>query len=225
MLYQENKKIVIIFLFTLFIGCNKYKTYNTEEINNIRDNSIRVSLSIVGEENYCKIYNQLNDSIKNWRNNKLKWYDEDIKKIDSQIDSVLCFNENGDKMIATRLMSGNGSDKDVMDAIIYYYGLNINNTWYFFSGATMYVPRKNYQEDIHTPISFERLKQIATDRVYRGYLVKDKNGEWKVNESFFSRFYERDAYNYPFTTQEAWEESWLRLNKAKWEKRDATELE
>ena len=83
----------------------------------------------------------------------------------------------------------------------------------------MIVPRENHQEDIHTPLSFEKLKQIATVRLYLRYLKKNKNEEWEINDNFFSDLYERDAYNYPFTTQEAWEESWLRLCRANWEKK------
>jgi len=215
MLYRENKTIVIILLFTLIISCNKHKTYNTEEINNIRDNSVSMSLSIIGEKNYWKIYNQLDDSIKNWQDNQLKRYNEDTTKIKSQIDSVLCFNEKGNKMITTRLMSGNGSDEDVMDAIICYYGVKINNQWYFFSASTMYLPRKYYQEDIHTPLSFEKMKELAAKHIYRGYLMKnplwkEQSGveEYVINERFFADL-TSVAWCVDCVTQEQWDAAYL----------------
>jgi len=88
----------------------------------------------------------------------------------------------------------------------------------------MVLPREFYQEDIHTPLSFEKLKQIATMNIYRGYLRKGKKRKWEINDNFFATF-NYDAYNYPFTTQEAWDESWLKLCRENWSKRDTTNYE
>jgi len=73
--------------------------------------------------------------------------------------------------------------------------------------------RESYQDDIHTPLSYEKLEQIATYNIYRRYLKQSENGQWEINDSFFERLYKNDAYNYPFTTQEAWEASYLQAVK------------
>jgi hypothetical protein len=210
-------------MFLFFISCNKYERFNEKEINKRRADITKLSQSIIGEDEYNSIYAQMNDTVHLWIKDKHPLYEYYDGRRELLVDSVFCMNKTGSKIITAILRRC--LDDCVQDNIIYLYGVKIDGQWYFFGGHSLTLPREFYQKDIQTPLSFEKLKQIATDRVYRGYLIKDKNGEWKVNENFFSRFYERDAYNYPFTTQEAWEESWLRLNRAKWKKRDATELE
>jgi len=112
------------------------------------------------------------------------------------------------------------------DGITYFYGIKISGGWYFFAGPYLVLPRIGYQKDLHTPLSFTKLHEIAMDTVFKGYLKKNKEtGEWEINDAFFARFYERDAYNFPFTTQEAWDESWLRLMRENWKHRDTTNYE
>jgi hypothetical protein len=113
--------------------------------------------------------------VKNWDSYK----HIDTTLVQFQIDSVLCFNTAGNKMITTRIGRGLGKD-NVMDAVTHYYGVKINSNWYFFSGPTMHVPREYYQKDIHTSLSFEKLKQIATAEIYRGYLKKEEMDNGKL---------------------------------------------
>ena len=185
MLHQDNKHKIIFFLFfILLFSCNnrRLKQYNDFEI---RNNSFNFSKTAIGEENYWKIYHQLNDTINNWRKYKLRGYDEDTTKVDFRIDSILCFSKNRNKMIATRI--GRDLCGGVMDGIVRLYGIKIDELWYFFSGPTLFLPRKYYQDDIHTPLSFEKLKQIAASNIYRRYLTQNRQGEWEINERFFDQ--------------------------------------
>ncbi len=50
----------------------------------------------------------------------------------------------------------------------------------------MVVPREHYQSDIYTPVSFEKLHEIAMINIFRGYLKKNEDGEWKINDAFFT---------------------------------------
>ncbi len=83
----------------------------------------------------------------------------------------------------------------------------------------MVLPREYYQKNIHTPLSFEKLKQIATFNIYKYYLEKNKKEDWVIRERFFRNLEDYDAYSYPFTTQEAYDESWLKLAKENWVKK------
>jgi hypothetical protein len=201
-------------------SCQKhYKTFDVNDITKIRDESRELSLTTVPKEEYWMVFRQLNDSIQVWEDNKLRGHDVDYEKTALRfvIDSVLCFNKKGNKMITCRLLSGNGREnKDGMDGIAYYFGIKIKDKWYFSGGPTMYIPRSNYQKDIHKPLSLDLLKQIATDRIYRRYLTRKFSGEREINDHFFEDLEIRDAYNYPFTTQKAWEESWIRLSSERW---------
>ena len=50
----------------------------------------------------------------------------------------------------------------------------------------MVVPREHYQSDIYTPVSFEKLHEIAIRNSFRGYLKKNEDGEWEINDAFFT---------------------------------------
>jgi hypothetical protein len=172
------------------------------------------SQALLGRE-YWIIYNSAIDSIDNWIDNEIGNFTYWKSLINYQLDSVLCVNEQRDKIFFSILLPY--IDKaGTSDQIEYFYGVKIKDRWYFFEGPTLVLPREYYQEDIHSPLSFEKLKQIATFNIYRRYLQKNKQGEWKINEQFFTTF-NKDAYNYPFSTQEEWEESWLKLSREKWE--------
>jgi hypothetical protein len=54
----------------------------------------------------------------------------------------------------------------------FLYEAKISGKWYFFLGATLYLPRNMYQKDTHTPLSFAKLHEIALKEIYEGYLNK-----------------------------------------------------
>jgi hypothetical protein len=218
MLHQESKLLVILCLIITIVSCSRYKKYDVKEITDIRNNSVNMSKSLVGGNNYSLIYRNLNDSINNWIENQIdyiKYYNEEREWI---IDSVMCINSNGNKLV-TSVLKRSMYDNSSADFIDYFYGVKIKEVWYFFRGAGLVLSREYYQKDIHTPLSFEKLKQIATSNIYRRYLKKNKQGEWEINERFFESMTKYDAYNYPFTTQEAYDESWLRLMRENWNRK------
>jgi hypothetical protein len=219
MLHQGNKIFRILVFIVSFAACDRYKEYNVKEMQGIRKQSAEKSQSIVGYDEYWKIYNKINDSINVWKSNKLgyyKYYDVSKKYL---VDSVMCINIFGNKL-RTNILLKQLLKEGVQDDIKYFYGVKISGEWYFFAGETLVLPREYYQKDIHTPLSFEKLKQIATVNIYRRYLIKNKQSEWKVNEKFFENLSKYDAYNRPFTTQDSYDESWLQLMKENWNKRD-----
>jgi hypothetical protein len=208
---------IIVFVLSIFIvfSCN------TQSDTNIAKT---VSIDKIGYENYMKIYKSANDSINCWRNNYLKGF---IKtKYDNwKLDSLMCFNQDKDKFISAILIQSSFFKSAVQDDIWYFYGVKIKGKWYFFQGSSVVLPREMYQENTNIPLSFEKLHEIAMKQIYGGYL-KPKGflglGGYEINEDFFRDIEVRDAYNYPFTTQESWEESWLRLMRENWAKKDTT---
>ena len=186
MLLQGNKKnsICVILSILFFVSCDKYKIYNEKEINEIREKCIEKSKSIVGISEYFTIYSCINDSINNWRSNHVGYYQYMGISKDYLVDSILCFNLTGNKLL-TAILQRQLLRNGVQDDIWYFYGVKIKEEWYFFPGPTLVLPREFYQEDIHTPLSFEKLQQIATAHIYRGYLKQGKKGQWEINERFF----------------------------------------
>jgi len=217
MLHQGNKIIINIFIIILFLGCNnKYKEYNSKEIKYIRDNCMNKSQNLLGDE-YLFIYNSAIDSINSWIDNKISNYTYWNSLIDYQLDSILCVNKDKNKIIMSILLPYMG-EKGVQDDIKYFYGVKIESQWYFFCGPTLALPREYYQKDIYTPLSFEKLKQIATMNIYKGYLKKGKKGEWEINESFFSDMTSAAwSSNWQTNTQEQWDSIYVSIINQKWE--------
>lgn len=219
MSHQGNKKNIYYLLSIVFIfSCNKYKTYNEKEITKIRERSIEKSQLVINENEYLQIYRTLNDSIKNWQIHNLGYYKYLNASKEYLVDSILCFNIKGDKLI-TAILQKQLLKEGVQDDIEYFYGVKIKGQWYFFGGPTLVLPREYYQKNIHTPLSFEKLKQIATDHIYRNYLYKNKHGEWEINEGFFSDLTSGAwSSNWQTNTQEQWDSIYISIVKKKWEK-------
>ena len=67
---------------------------------------------------------------------------------------------------------GSSYGTDGGDNVEYFYGAKIKEVWYFFEGATVYLPRNYYQDDIHKPFNLALMKQIAIEEIFNGYLVE-----------------------------------------------------
>jgi len=78
------------------------------------------------------------------------------------------------------------------DGIELFLGEQINNQWWFFKGGWYFiVPRQGFKDhDIHTPLSYQQLHQIALKEVYAGYL--NRNGE--INENWFTSKFESNGW-------------------------------
>jgi hypothetical protein len=194
MLHQGIKLLVMFFLIATVVSCSKYKKYDAKEIQETRKRSMDRSLSILGHDEYWDIYNKINDSINVWKANDLKYYRYFGVSKGYMVDSVLCVNKNGDKLITSILLQQLLKDGE-QDDVWYFYGVKVKGNWYFFDGATIVVSRGYYQKYIHQPVSYEVLSQIATSNIYRSYLKKNEQGEWEINERFFERISSKNSEN------------------------------
>lgn len=180
-------KIVLIFSVIFFTGCTKKPSNNKCHVISKYYNSI------ISE----KIWKLANDSIKNWEKSNLQSWKYDPSKGENTLDTTVCINKIGNKAVMA-ILSHDFSPNAKLEAIGFFYGIKIKNKWYFFTGATCYLPRKNYTKDIHMPLSFAKLHEIAMREVFSGYLIKKKKyvGFWKnifapeyeyeINDNFFS---------------------------------------
>jgi hypothetical protein len=221
MLHQETKLLTMFLLITSVVSCSRYKEYNTKEIREIRKRSIDYSLFILGRNEYRDIYNKINDSINVWKANELHYYKYFDVSLGYMVDSVLCVNRSGDKLITSILLK-QLLKEGLQDDIWYFYGVKIKEEWYFFDGETLVLPREYYQKNIHTPLSFDKLKQIATSNIYRRYLAKNKKGEWEINDKFFDRISNKNmnqGYGSCFDCKTE-EEYYMYLVKHNWSQRD-----
>jgi len=212
MFRHANKLFWLIFLIGI-ASCNNEQ----RELREKRLFFQQHSLQHVGNKEYISVFQGLRDSVNDWKNNGLGYYIYLGKSINYQIDSLLCFNTEKTKFIGV-LLKQQLLKTGVQDDIEYIYGVKIKNDWYFFAGATIVLPREYYQKDIHTPLSFEKLHEIAMKEVFSGYLKKNPQGQWEVNEDFF-----RDLTSVAWCTdcksQAQWDSAYFFWIKRNWERK------
>ncbi|TXI15495.1 MAG: hypothetical protein E6Q66_03230 [Pedobacter sp.] len=223
-------KYAVVIVFSFLIACNQKKKDDKERNNKI----LKISRSTIGEQEYNRVYKQVSDSLNTWCLAKLPAY-ESVWYYTYRLDSVLCFNSEKDRMVTAILVQCDLSTCQ-MDNVHYFYGAKIKGQWYFFfGGGTMAIPRENYQSDIHIPLSFQKLHELAMNNMFRGYLKKNKDGVWQINEAFFTHHFEgvgwgdfnkqshKDtaAYGRRFTNKKEYYESiYLRGLNDKWIKEE-----
>jgi hypothetical protein len=228
---KKDSALIIIAVMLLY-SCNHNKE---ERAMRIKDsNEYKESVKKIGITTYIKVYQSLMDSALIWEKNNSKCWRNCHLNVDVKFDSLLCFNSDSNKFV-TALLEQNDN---VMDGLDFYYGVKINSKWYFFPGAKIYLPRKNYQKDIRTPLSFAKLHEIAMREVFSGYLIEKKTkkdmGWWKntfapkysysyeINESFFEGMANKNqsgrGYGSCFDCQ-TFEDYVLYLVRKNWEKR------
>ena len=222
MSHQGNKLILLMLTVCFFIAsCNKKVKYNEKELADIRERTLAISQSILGKETSFAIFQMANDSISNWTKYELGLWKYLGKVLYYQLDSVFCVNKEANKIVFS-ILKCDKRDDAIMDVISHFYGVKIRNTWYFFDGPDLVLPREYYQKDIHMPLSFEKLKQIATSNIYRYYLKKNKNGEWEINDEFFDRISNKNistsGYGGCIECQTE-EEYYMYLVKKNWQKK------
>lgn len=227
MLSLEIKCIVAVILFST-IACNQKEKENREK----RIKALEISKNVIGgEDEYNKLYKQCLDSLNTWCSDKLLGYESVWSDRSYRLDSILCFSSERDRMVTAILVQCNEPVCET-DAVEYFYGAKIKGQWYFFQGGgTMVILRRNYQSDIHTPVSFEKLHDLAMKNIFRGYLKKNEDGEWEINDAFFTSQLEdvgwgdfnrqshKDtlANGKKFTSKkEYFESKYLRKSKEKW---------
>jgi len=118
MLRRENKLFILLFVVAslFFTACKRYKEYNVKEIATIRERCIKVSQTVLSQDEYYSIYQMANDSIINWSKNELGKWKYYGNLTDYQLDSIFCVNEMGDKIIFS-ILRRSVADNAVMDGI------------------------------------------------------------------------------------------------------------
>jgi hypothetical protein len=175
-----KKYIFTILILLVILSCDIDKKVNYVKFSN----------DLISGTEYWKIYNQVNDSLNLWKNINLIEY---LNLYPYKLDSILCFNKSCNKLVTCIAVGGNDKEMHTGDDIIFLYGAKIENKWYFFTGATIVLPREMYQNDETKPLSFEKLHEIALKEVFSGYLKKKKTWkfwkpvEYEVNERFFDQ--------------------------------------
>jgi hypothetical protein len=187
--------------------------------------SQNVSKEIISTEKYNWLYKNVTDTLQGWISNNIQSVSY-LTYSSWRLDSLICFNESKNKAVMCYEVQGiNGT----MDDLHFFYGVNIDDKWYYYEGPTVYLPREYYQSDTHTPLSFEKLHEIAMKEIFSGYLKKDKDGEWQINERFFDQVVPKSnepvasGFGECFTCKSQ-EEYVMYIVRKNWQYRDTTKM-
>ena len=213
---RDRIKILLILVFVICtcITCTNDKKYikETRQINLFLEKNF-------GRITIDSIYECATDSIKLWQANNLQGWENEGKNGEGKLDSLICLNKTADRMVSAVL---GRAFVGTMDGLSFFYGVKIKERWYFFSGATIFLPREMYEKNISVPLSFEKLHEIAMKEVFSGYLIKDDKGNWIINNKFFDGMENKNqtggGYGSCFTCK-TFEEYVIYLVNLNWQKK------
>ena len=175
----------------------------------------------IGHDNYIEVYKSANDSLNSFASNRLYNF-KDITQTKWILDSLICFNSSRDKyIISFNVTYGN----EASNGLNYLYGINVKSKWYFIRGQHIFIQSENYGYASNTPLSFEKLHEIAMKQIYAGY-QKPKVfglGGYEINEGFFQDI--TSVAWYPGAapqTQVEWDKIYLKIVGENWAKKDTT---
>ncbi len=177
----------------------------------------QVSMQVVSYKTYHYVFNHAKDSINSWISQNLTEYLYE-KNNGWFLDSLVCFNNKADKCVMAIGIRDTLFKPAVNDEIRFFYGVKIQDDWVFFDGAGIILFREYYQKDIHTPLSFEKIKEIAMKNIYSGYLKRDEIGKWVIDDEFFSDLTSK-AWCSDCATQAQWDSAYFSVVKRNWEKK------
>ena len=230
---HRDKLIVVVFVIVSFVSCNRNKNKTHVDLTS---QYRKTSIQSIGDIRKYQIISQLiSDTLANWEKNNIAGFRSGSCNYSSYTsDSLLCFNKEKNRLVNCILERG--CKEDVSDGIHFFYGVKIKEKWYFFDGAYIVLPREYYQKDIHTPLSFAKLHEIAMEEVFSGYLIKKKKDvgwwnnlfnpeyEYEINEKWFDShfktswgYYKNDKFTTP-TTQEEWDSIYIKKALSNWKR-------
>ena len=181
------KKFFIIFNLIIVISCSQKAI---DKIEN-GDNYLRSNFN-----KYDKVYTAINDTISSWIEYSLANVIYNMSDKEYQIDSLLVFNSECNRLYSNFLIRIVGFKDSYTDAMYGLGGAKIKGKWYFFFGITTYIRRETYQDSIYSPLSFDELSYLSRQELCSAYTI-NADGSITTNDSFFDFMYKRSGWGLP----------------------------
>jgi hypothetical protein len=165
---KQRIRMFFILMSIIFCSCDN---------RNEEDKSFLEVSKKIATTQYNLVYKNAKDSIMLWVEYNLVTYKAQ-KHCNWQLDSLICFNSHVNKCI---MAIAKQESKVVNNSLNYFYGIKIENKWYFFRGATVILFSEHYGQVRRTALTFAKMHEIALKEIFGGYLTKDG----KINEAWF----------------------------------------
>jgi hypothetical protein len=207
-----NKNNIIMSFVLVLFTLSSCENNNKDDLRKTTNIYLTFSQEQATLGNYNNVYKQANDTVEHWVKSGVTAY-EYIRINTWHIDSLICFNRKADKCVMALFKQSTFNEDSRCRWNNIFIRRKIYESWYFFTGAYIVLPREFYQKDIHTPLSFDKLHEIAMREVYSGYLIKHKKDagfwnntfapqyEYEVNDAWFDQI--GTAKDYVYTKQDS----------------------
>ena len=129
------------------------------------------------------------DTIQNWIDSDLD-FTWGLRYNNWMVDSIILIDKSNNRAIG--VLVKRCFNQAEYDDIEYLNCEKRNGKWFFFEGATMVIPRSNYQKSLTEPLSFSMLSQIGRKQLlkgYYGYFVLFPYFLWSKEERFADPFW------------------------------------
>ncbi len=100
-------------------------------------------------ENHLDIYNKVNSWIEESKIARRENLQSFIFSSDFKVDKLLLFNGDKNKLIGTINLRKSNRKAARNDWVFMFWGVKINDVWYFTKGGNLFVPRENYKYNIN----------------------------------------------------------------------------
>ena len=185
MSHKEIKYLLLFFIVFSVFSCG---------INS--ENESKKSTNIFARNNfnsYKYIYDVVNDSIKYFTASKLYEFKGEYCN-NWELDSLIVLNSTKDKMVGALIISYGSCRDCVSDYTQKLLGKKINGKWYFLKGSSLIIPRDLYGKTEMNPLSFHELSQIARKELLESALIKNKQGEYLINDNWVDGHFYNNGY-------------------------------
>ena len=173
-----DKFLILLLTVVILISCNKKSDFKNDERSEYILNYFK---------RYSKIHRAIKDSIENWKSDSM-YVAEAYIFYPYQVDSLIIFNKDSTRLTTVITCSSESIKNSDSESMREFGGAKIKGKWYFFFMATMVVPRKNYQDKIYEPLSFQKLSWIAHKHILGRLLKKEENGNFKLSKTFSENY-------------------------------------
>ena len=177
-----------IFILLFITSCTN-RVKNEDEIN-LEVLIKNKSEEILGEKGYTILYEAMADTLKKWMGNDL--YKVNEYGYEYKIDSLYCINTDKNKIIGNQIHFNGFQEKNYADGIQEFYGVKINENWYFWVGGYTPLIREGVKgHDKRYPLSYQQLHKVAVSTL-SGYL--DEKGN--IRDSWFEAKFKNGYYSF-----------------------------
>ena len=204
-------RLFLLFILSLFFSCKVERSWEVQK---------KFESYIDGNfDSYSELYREigiwLKQSVEEKRNNTL----ELLFEPNYHIDKLILVNDDNTRLVGTVNISDSIHKNEKHDNVFMFWGVKIDDKWYFARGGTLHVPRAYYKYNIYESLSHYQLSYIGRDYFLKHFLHIDGDNI-SVNSDLID---EHVSIVDNFKYKEESDENWLKWFAERYKKKVSQE--